>query len=60
MDSLVFIEHATKEKTDTNTYKVMYLFIRDTHRERQRYRQMEKQTPHGEPNMGLSPRTLGS
>ena len=31
-----------------------------TQRERQRHRQREKQTPCGEPNGGLDPRTLGS
>ena len=29
-------------------------------RERQRHRQTEKQGPHGEPDEGLHPRTLGS
>ena len=29
-------------------------------RERQRPRQREKQVPHGEPDVGLNPRTLGS
>ena len=38
----------------------IYLFMRDTHRERQRRRQREKQTPCGEPDVGLDPRTLGS
>ena len=33
---------------------------RDTHRERQRHRQGEKQTPCREPDVGLDPRTLGS
>ena len=28
--------------------------------ERQRHRQREKQAPHGEPNMGLDPKTPGS
>ena len=34
--------------------------MRDTHRERQRHRQREKQAPYGEPNVGLDPRTPGS
>ena len=34
----------------------MYLFMRDT--ERQRHRQREKQTPHGEPDMGPRDHTL--
>ena len=41
----------------------MYLFMRDTHREReregQRHRQREKQAPCGEPDPGLDPRTRG-
>ena len=37
-----------------------YLFIHERHRERQRYRQREKQAPYREPNVELSPRTLGS
>ena len=40
----------------------MYLFMRDTQRERERqkHRQREKQAPCGEPDVGLDPRTLGS
>ena len=34
--------------------------MHETHRERQRHRQREKQAPHGESDMGLSPRTPGS
>ena len=34
--------------------------MRDTERERQRHRQMEKQAPYGELNAGLDPRTPGS
>ena len=43
-------------------FKGFYLFMRDRQRERerQRHRQSEKQAPHGKPNMGLDPRTLGS
>ena len=37
----------------------IYLFMRDTQRERQRYRQ-EKQAPCREPDMGLDPGTPGS
>ena len=40
--------------------KFIYLFIRDTQRERQRHRKREKQAPCGEPNMGLDPGTQGS
>ena len=32
----------------------------DTERERQRHRQMEKQAPSREPDVGLNPRTPGS
>ena len=35
----------------------IYLFIRDT--ERQRHRQREKQAPYGEPNVGLDPKDSG-
>ena len=38
----------------------IYLFIRDTQRERQRCRQREKQARHGEPDARLDPRVLGS
>ena len=34
--------------------------MRDTHREGQRHRQMEKQAPCREPDMGLNPGTPGS
>ena len=34
--------------------------MRDTHRERQRHRQREKQAPCGDPDAGLDPRTPGS
>ena len=33
----------------------IYLFMRDTQRKRHRHTQREKQTPHKEPNVGLSP-----
>ena len=39
--------------------KIFYLFIHKRYRERGRDRQREKQTPCGEPNTGLDPRTLG-
>ena len=35
----------------------IYLFMRDTQREKQRHRPREKQTPHREPDVGLNPRT---
>ena len=38
----------------------IYLFMRDTERERQRRRLREKQAPSGEPDVGLDPRTPGS
>ena len=39
----------------------IYLFIHERQtRERQRYRQREKQAPCGESDVGLNPRTLGS
>ena len=48
---------------ETHFFKdFVYLFMRDTHREaeKQRHRQREKQAPHGEPDVGLDPRTPGS
>ena len=39
---------------------LIYLFMRDTEKERQRHRQKEKQAPCGESNAGLDPRTPGS
>ena len=38
----------------------IYLFTRDTARERQRHRQREKQAPCREPDIGLDPGTPGS
>ena len=38
----------------------MYLFVRDTERERQRHRQKEKQAPYRMPDAGLDPRASGS
>ena len=38
----------------------IYLFMRDTERERLRHRQREKQAPRREPNAGLDPGTPGS
>ena len=38
----------------------IYLFMRDTHTERQRHRLRQKQTPCGEPDAGLDLRILGS
>ena len=35
----------------------IYLFMKDTHRERQGHRQKEKQAPCREPDVGLNPRT---
>ena len=35
----------------------IYLFMRDTQRERQRHRQREKQSPCGESDVGVDPRT---
>ena len=40
-------------------FKKIYLFMRDTHRERQRHSQREKQAPCRESDMGLDPRTPG-
>ena len=37
-----------------------FIYLSETQRERQRHRQMERQTPCGDPSMGLNPRTLGS
>ena len=37
-----------------------FIFSRETHTERQRHRQREKQAPHGEPYAGLYPRTPAS
>ena len=34
--------------------------MRDTHTQRQKHRQREKQAPPGEPDAGLDPRTPGS
>ena len=38
----------------------IYLFMRDTDRERQKHKQREKQAPCRKPNAGLDPRTLES
>ena len=39
---------------------ILFIYSWETHRERQRPRQSEKEAPHKEPNMGLDPRTPGS
>ena len=41
-------------------FKISYLFMRDTHRERQRHRQGEKQSPCGEPDVGFHLKIPGS
>ena len=38
---------------------ILFIYSGETHRERQRHRQREKQAPCGEPNVELNPRTLG-
>ena len=38
----------------------IYLFMRDTHREKQRHRRRQKQASCREPDVGLDPRTSGS
>ena len=38
----------------------IYLFMRDTERERQRHKRREKQAPCREPDVGLDPRSPGS
>ena len=35
----------------------IYLFMKDTQRERQRHRQREKQAPHKGPDVGFDPRS---
>ena len=40
--------------------KILFIYSCETHRERQRHRQREKQAPCGELNAGLHPRTPGS
>ena len=40
--------------------KILFIYSWETHRERQRYRQREKQAPCGEPDAGLDPGTPGS
>ena len=43
-----------------SSFKILCIYSRETHRERQIRRQREKQTPCGKPSVGLDPRTLGS
>ena len=38
----------------------IYLFMRDTHTQRQRHRQRKKQAPFWEPNAGFEPGSPGS
>ena len=40
--------------------KILFIYSWETHRERQRHRQREKQAPCRESDEGLDPRTLGS
>ena len=39
---------------------MVFFFMKDTERERQRCRQREKQAPWGEPDVGLDPGSPGS
>ena len=56
-----FIQKADHlERRHTIFFSKFYLFIHERHRERQRHRQREKQTPCGEPYVGLHPRAPGS
>ena len=41
-------------------FKKDFIYSWETHRERQRHRQREKQAPCREPDVGLNPRTPGS
>ena len=43
-----------------NELGLKILLIHERHRDRQRHRQKEKQVPHGEPDVGLDPRSPGS
>ena len=43
-----------------NKISFVYLFMRDTERERQGHRQKEKQAPCRKPDVGLDPGTPGS
>ena len=40
-------------------FKILFIDERDTHTERQRHMQREKQTPCGEPDVGLDSRNPG-
>ena len=40
--------------------EILFIYSWETERGRERYRQGEKQAPHGEPDAVLDPRTLGS
>ena len=41
-------------------FKVLFIYLWETCRKRQRHRQREKLAPCGEPDVGLNPRMLGS
>ena len=41
----------------SNNLKILFIYSWETHRQRDRHRQREKQAPCGEPNVGLDPRT---
>ena len=41
-------------------FKKYFIYSLETHRERPRHRQREKQAPYEQPSTGLDPRTLGT
>ena len=56
MDQMLW-QHSTQCWNKSHFLKkdFIYLFMRETHRERQRHRQREKQASFREPNEGLNP-----
>ena len=48
------------KSVDLFILKILFIYSGETHRERQRHRQREKQAPCMESDVGLDPRTLGS
>ena len=60
MDVKIHSTNYLEEELTNLIFLKKILFIHETHTERQRHRQREKQAPCRKPDMGLDPKTLES